>query len=101
MSYSVSRKASGLGTKEWKKVRVNYICCLVLVVIFVGPGGAKSREFKVIREGEKPQTRRTFMGRIKKLPRELATDLLYLELPGLNYLPISASCGVKKCMYYI
>ena len=40
------------------------------------------------------------MGRIKKLPRELATDLLYLELPGLNYLPISASCGVKRYMYY-
>ena len=49
--------------------------------------------FKVIkrREGEIPQTRGTFMGRHKKkLPKELTTELLYLELPT-----ISASCDVK------
>ena len=34
----------------------------------------------LLREGEKPQTRKTFMGRHKKLPRELTTELLYLEL---------------------
>ena len=48
------------------------------------------------RDGEKPQTRETFMGRHKKLPRELTTELLYLELPT-----ISASCGVKRYMHYI
>ena len=39
--------------------------------------------FKVIiwRKGEKPQTRGPFMGHHKKLPRELTTELLYLELP--------------------
>ena len=30
---------------------------------------------------------------IKKLPKELTTELLYLELPA-----ISASCGVKRYM---
>ena len=62
----ISWKASGLGAI---KVRGNYVCCLVMVVTFVGPGGAKRSEFfKVIirREGEKPQTRGTFMGRHKK-----------------------------------
>ena len=53
-------------------------------------------EFIIQREGEKPQTRGTFMGRHKKLPKELTTELLYLELPT-----ISASCGVKRYMYYI
>ena len=50
----------------------------------------------LLREGEKPQTRKTFMGRHKKLPRELTTELLYLDLPT-----ISASCGVKRYMHYI
>ena len=55
--------------------------------------------FKVIirREGEKPQTSTgTFMGRHKKLPKELTTELLYLEL-----LTTSASCGVTRYMHYI
>ena len=95
----ISWKASGLGASEQTKVRGNYICCLVIVAIFVGPGGAKRQVFfKVIirRDGEKPQTRGTFMGRHKKLPKELTTELLYLELPA-----ISASCGVKSYMHYI
>ena len=33
---------------------------------------------------------------VKKLPRELTTELLYLKLPT-----ISASCGVKIYMHYI
>ena len=32
----ISWKASGLGASE-----ENYVCCLVIVAIFVGPGGAK------------------------------------------------------------
>ena len=35
-------------------------------------------------------------GAIKKLPKELTTELLYLELPT-----ISASCGVKSYKHYI
>ena len=35
-------------------------------------------------------------GVIKKLIKELTTELLYLELPT-----ISASCGVKRYMHYI
>ena len=35
-------------------------------------------------------------GAIKKLPKELTTELHYLELPT-----ISASCGVKRYMHYI
>ena len=46
--------------------------------------------------GEKPQTRETFMRRHKKLPKELTTELIYLELPT-----ILASCGVKRYMHYI
>ena len=96
----ISRKASGLGANEQTKVRGNYVCCLVTVVIFVGPGGAKRQElFKVIlrRKWEKLQTREELLwGAIKKLPKELTTELLYLELPT-----ISASCGVKRYMHYI
>ena len=29
------------GGKSIEKGRGNYVCCLVMVVIFVGPGGAK------------------------------------------------------------
>ena len=36
------------------------------------------------------------MGAIKELPKELTTELLYLEL-----VTISASCGVKRYMHYI
>ena len=31
----------GLGASEYTKVRGKYVCCLVIVVIFVGPGGTK------------------------------------------------------------
>ena len=30
------------------EVRGNYVCCLVIIVIFIGLGGAKGRGFKVI-----------------------------------------------------
>ena len=42
------------------------------------------------------QEERLLRGAIKKLPKELTTELLYLELPT-----ISTSCGVKRYMYYI
>ena len=42
----------------------------------------------------KPQTRGTFMGHHKKIPRDLTTELFYLKLPT-----ISASCGVKRYMH--
>ena len=37
----ISWKVCGLGASELTKVRRDYVCCLVIVVIFVGPGGAK------------------------------------------------------------
>ena len=40
---------------------------------------------------EKSQTRELLWSPIKKPPKELTTELLYLELPH-----ISASCGVKR-----
>ena len=66
----------------------------------MGRGGAKRWGFFDViiqREGEKPQTRGTFMGRHKKkLFKELTTELLYLELPT-----ISVSCGAKRYTHYI
>ena len=60
----------------------------------MGPGGAKRQDFfKFIirREGEKPQEE--LLWSAIKLPKELTTEILYLELPT-----ISASCGVKRNM---
>ena len=37
----ISWKASDLETSEKAKVRGNYVCCHVIFVMFVGPGGAK------------------------------------------------------------
>ena len=40
----ISWKACGLGgggASELEKVRGDYVCCLVIVVTFVGPAGAK------------------------------------------------------------
>ena len=61
MWVGISWKISGLGASEWTKVRGNYICCLVIVVIFVG---GRSGGFKVItrREGEKATKKRNFYG---------------------------------------
>ena len=68
-----------LGASEQAKIRGNYVCCLVTVVIFVGPGEAKRKGFfKVIiqREGEKAQTSGTLWVAI-------TTELFHLELPTL------------------
>ena len=37
----ISWKAWDLGTSEQTKVKGNYVCYLAIVVIFVGPEGAK------------------------------------------------------------
>ena len=69
-----------LGASEQAKIRGNYVCCLVTVVIFVGPGEAKRKGFfKVIiqREGEKAQTSGTLWVAI-------TTELFHLELPTLS-----------------
>ena len=57
----ISWKACGLGVKEQTKVRGNYVCCLVIIVIFVGLEKQRGREFKftIQREGEKLQIRGT------------------------------------------
>ena len=47
-------------------------------------------------KGKSHKQEELLWGAIKKLPKELTTELLYLELPT-----ISASCGVKRYMYYI
>ena len=52
-------------------------------------------KFIMRREGEKSQTG-TFMGRHKKIPKELTTELHCLELPT-----ITASCGVKRYIHKI
>ena len=54
----------GLGASEQTKVRGNYLCCLVIVVIFWDLEEQRGRGFKVIirRKEEKPQTRGTFTG---------------------------------------
>ena len=48
------------------------------------------------RKGKSHKQEEPLSGTIKKLPKELTTELLYLELPT-----ISASCGVKRYMHYI
>ena len=47
-------------------------------------------------KGKSHKQEELLWGAIKKLPKELTTELLYLELPT-----ISASCGVKRYMHYI
>ena len=81
----ISWKTSGLGASEQKKVRGNYVCCLVIVVIFMRPGGAKRQDvFKNItrREEEKPQTRGTVIGCHKKTTREVDQRT---TLSGITY----------------
>ena len=47
-------------------------------------------------KGKSHKQEELLWGAIKKLPKELTTELHYLELPT-----ISASCGVKIYMHYI
>ena len=67
----------------------------------MGPGGAK-RDFLNLSyhteggKGKSHKQEELLWGTIKKLPKELITELHYLELPT-----ISASCGVKIYMHYI
>ena len=46
--------------------------------------------------GKATNKRNFYSGAIRKLPRELTTELLYLD-----YWPILASRGVKRYMHYI
>ena len=47
-------------------------------------------------KGKSHKQEELLWGAIKKLPKELTTELLYLELPT-----ILASCGVKRYIHYI
>ena len=47
-------------------------------------------------KGKSHKQEEPLWGAIKKLPKELTTELLYLQLPT-----ISAFCGVKRYMHYI
>ena len=97
----ISLKVCGLAAKEQKKAGGNCVCCLVTVVIlFVGPGSrVKEVEDLMLSYGGKGKSYKQeelLWSTIKKLPKKLTTELLYLELPT-----ISASCGVKRYMHYI
>ena len=91
-------KSSGLGAKEQTKVRGNYVCCLVIIC-----GTWRSKEvakgFLNLSYGGKGKSHKKeelLWGAINKLPKELTTELLYLELTT-----ISVFCGVKRYMYYM
>ena len=47
-------------------------------------------------KGKSHKQKELLWSAIKKLPKELTTELLYLELPT-----ISVSCGVDRYMHYI
>ena len=47
-------------------------------------------------KGKSQKKGKPLWGALKKLPNELTTELLCLELPTL-----SVSCGVKRCIHYI
>ena len=47
-------------------------------------------------KGKNHKQEKLLWGAIKKLPKDLTTELFYLELPT-----ISASCGGKRYMHYI
>ena len=47
-------------------------------------------------KGKSHKQEELLWGAIKKLPKELTTELFYLELPT-----ISAPCGVQRYMHYI
>ena len=73
-------------------------CCLVIIC-----GTWRSKEvatgflnLSYRGKGKSHKQEELLWGAIKKLPKELTTELLYLELPT-----ISASCGVKSYMHYI
>ena len=91
----ISCKASDMGTSEQTKVRGNNVCCHNLRDLVE----QRSREFLNLSYGGKGKSHieeELLWGAIKKLPKELTTELLYLQLPS-----ISGSCGVKWYMHYI
>ena len=93
----ISWKASAQGASEYTKVRGNYVCCLVTICgIWRSRGSYGFLKFILRREGKSHKQEELLWGTIKKLPKELTTELLCLELPT-----ISASCGVKRYMHYI
>ena len=73
-------------------------CCLVIIC-----GTWRSKEvargflnLSYRGKGKSHKQEELLWGTIKILPKELTTELHYLELPT-----ISASCGVKRYMHYI
>ena len=70
----------------------NYVCWLAIVVIVMGLGGEK-RGFKVIICREQRTSHKEGWG--NSYGWELVSQLVYL-----NYLPISASFGLKRVLWY-
>ena len=72
-------------------------CCLVIIC-----GTWRSKEVATgllnlsNRGGKIHKQEELLWGTMKKLPKELTTELYYLELPT-----ISVSCGVRRSMHYI
>ena len=70
-------------------------CCLVIICgTWRSKRGFLNLSYRG--KGKSHKQEELLWGTIKKLPKELITELHYLELPT-----ISASCGVKIHMYYI
>ena len=60
-------KTCSLGASEYTKARGNYVCCLFIVVIFAGPGGAEVGALMLSYKGRgKVKKRGAFMGSHKK-----------------------------------
>ena len=70
-------------------------CCLVIICgTWRSKRGFLNLSYRG--KGKSHKQEELLWGAIKKLPKELTTELLYLELPT-----ILASCGVKRYMHYI
>ena len=85
----ISWKASGLGAS---------VCCL-FIICGTWRREEVARGFLNLSYGGKRKNHRQeelLWSSIKKLPKELTTELLYLELPT-----ISGFCSVKRYMHYI
>ena len=69
-------------------------CCLVIICrTWRSKRGFLNLSYR--EKGKSHKQEELLWGTIKKLPKELVTELHYLELPT-----ISASCGVKIYMHY-
>ena len=91
----ISRKASGLGASEKTKVRGNYVYSHNLSEL-EEQRGRVFLNLSYAGRGKSHKQEELLWGAMKKIPKELTTELLHLKLPT-----ISASCGVKRYMHYI